>query len=380
MLLGIKTKLDLSINQKVLMSKHAGIRRFTFNWGLATWQELYKSGCKFNYRTLRTFFNKYIKAEYTWIKEKGICQKITEFAFEDLNAAFGRFFKKQANYPSFKKKGKNDSFTLRVRQFAYAGEPVHRNWLTINCGGKPMPFGGRSIKLPTIGWVKLYESLPHGTTSKVTISRIADDWYISFTYNQKKPEGIQSKIDAVGIDLGVKTLATLSSGVIFDNAKYLRSNLKKLARNMRQLARKEYGSSNRNKLKIKLQRMYRRIAFLRKDLLHKITHYICKNHAKIVVEDLNVSGMLSNGNLALSISDCGFYEFKRQLEYKCKKFNSQLIIAPRWFASSKICSTCGHKHENLTLKDRVYECLNCGLKIDRDLNAALNLAKLAYSI
>ena len=360
-LLGIKTKLDLNVTQKVLMSKHAGIRRFTFNWGLATWQELYKSRCKFNYRTLRAFFNKYLKAEYTWIKEKGICQKVTEFAFEDLNAAFGRFFRKQANYPSFKKKGKNDSFT-------------------INCGGKPMPFGGRSIKLPTIGWVKLYENLPHGTTSKVTISRIADHWYISFTYNQKKPENIQSKIDAVGIDLGIKTLATLSSGVVFDNAQYLRSNLKQLARLQKQLARKEQVSSNRNKLKTKLQRMYRRIAFLRKDLLHKITHYLCKNHSRIVIEDLNVSGMLSNSKLALSISDCGFYEFKRQLEYKAKKFDCKLIIADRWFASSKICSTCGHKHETLTLKDRVYECSSCGLKIDRDLNAALNLAKLAYSM
>ena len=126
--------------------------------------------------------------------------------------------------------------------------------------------------------------------------------------------------------------------------------------------------------------MYRRIAFLRKDFLHKITHYICKNHAKIVEFDLNVSGMLSNSNLALSISDCGFYEFKRQLEYKSKKFDCKLIIADRWFASSKICSTCGHKHETLTLKHRVYECSNCGLKIDRDLNAALNLAKLAYSM
>ncbi|MDY6898101.1 MAG: RNA-guided endonuclease TnpB family protein [Cyanobacteriota bacterium] len=361
MLLGIKTKLDLSDDQKVLMSKHAGIKRFTFNWGLATGQYLYNCGCKFNYRTLRTFFNKHLKKEYAWIKEKGICQKVTEFAFEDLNRAFTNFFEGRAKYPNFKKKGKNDSFT-------------------INCGGKPMPFGGKSIKLPTIGRVKLHEGLPHGTTSKVTISRIADDWYISFAYNQKKPENTFSKIEAVGVDLGIKTLATLSTGVRINNAKYLSNNLKQLACLQRQLARKEYGSNNRKKLKTKLQRMYRRIAFLRKDLLHKITHYICKNHAKIVIEDLNVSGMLSNGNLALSISDCGFYEFKRQLEYKSKKFGCQLIIADRWFASSKICSTCGHKHETLTLKDRVYECSNCGLKIDRDLNAALNLAKLAYSI
>ncbi|MGB3636227.1 MAG: RNA-guided endonuclease TnpB family protein [Rivularia sp. (in: cyanobacteria)] len=360
-LLGIKTKLDLNNTQKVLMSKHAGIKRFTYNWGLAAWQELYQAGCKFNYRTLRTFFNKHVKTEYSWIKEKGICQKITEFAFEDLNNAFTRFFKKLGDYPKFKKKGNNNSFT-------------------INCGGKPMPFGSRSIKLPTIGWVKLHEGLPSGTTSKVTISNIADDWYISFTYYQKKPNNIESRINAVGVDLGIKTLATLSTGVRIENAKYLTKHLRQLARLQKKLACKEYGSSNRKKLKVKLQRMYRRIAFLRKDLLHKITHYICKNHANIVIEDLNVSGMLSNGNLALSISDCGFYEFKGQLEYKSKKFHCQLIIADRWYASSKICSTCGHKHENLTLKDRVYQCSNCGLKIDRDLNAALNLVKLAYSI
>ncbi|MDJ0620603.1 MAG: transposase [Calothrix sp. MO_192.B10] len=361
MLLGIKTKLKLTSEQKVLMSKHAGIKRFTYNWGLATWQELYKAGCKFSHRTLRTFFNNQVKASYSWIKEKGICQKITEFAFEDLNNAFTRFFKKLGDYPKFKKKGKNDSFT-------------------VNCGGKPMPFGGKSIKLPTIGWVNLYEGLPHGTTSKVTISRIADDWYISFTYNQRKPQNLESKIPVVGVDLGIKTLATLSTGKIFKNATYLRKYLKELARLQRRLQRKEKGGNNRLKAKKKLQKMYARIAFLRKDLLHKITTYICKNHATIVLEDLNVSGMMSNSNLALSISDCGLYEFRRQIEYKSKKLGCKLIFAARWYPSSKLCSTCSHKHDKLTLKDRVFICPSCGLTMGRDLNAAINLAKLAYSI
>lgn len=359
MLLGVKTKLNLTDSQKVLMSKHAGIKRFTYNWGLATWQDLYKAACKFNYRTLRTFFNKHLKTEYPWIKEKGICQKITEFAFEDLNQGFSRFFKGLGEYPKFKKKGKNDSFT-------------------VNCGGKPMAFGGSSIKLPIIGWVKLYEDLPHGTTSKITISRIADDWYISFAYYQKKPKVNFNKIPAVGVDLGIKTLVTLSTGVIFENAKYLAKSLKQLGNIQKKLQRKEYGSNNTKKVKTKLQRIHRRIKFLRNDLLHKITNYICKNHAKIVIENLNVSGMLKNDNLSRAISDCGFYEFKRQLEYKAKKFDCELIIADQWFASSKLCSNCGYKHENLTLKHRVYKCSNCNLEIDRDLNAALNLLKLAF--
>ncbi len=360
MLLGIKTKLNLTDAQKVLMAKHAGIARFTFNWGLAVWRDFYKSGYKFSCRTLRTFFNKYVKTEFKWIKEKGICQKITEFAFENLNNAFQRFFKKQADYPQFKKKGKNDSFT-------------------INSGGKPIPFGGKSIKLPTIGWVKLYESLPHSTTNKIVISRIANDWYISFAYYQKKPKLVDNRRPAVGVDLGVKTLATLSSKDIFHNAKYLAKNLKQIAKLQRELARKQYGSSNRNKAKIKLQKVYRRIASLRKDLLHKITSYICKNNATIVIENLNVSGMLANNKLSRAISDCGFYEFKRQLEYKADKFGCKLIIADRWYPSSKLCSTCGHPHQNLTLFDRVFKCYNCGLEIDRDYNASLNLEKLAYN-
>ena len=188
---------------------------------------------------------------------------------------------------------------------------------------------------------------------KSWIYPIADDWYISFAYNQKKPEVNRDRIPVVSVDLGVKKLATLSTGRIFENAKHLKSHLKQLARLQRQLDRKEYGSNNRIKAKIKLQRIYVRIAFIRKDLLHKITSYICKNHATIVIEDLNVSGMLSNGNLALSISDCGFYEFRRQLEYKVKKFACNLIVADRCFPSSKTCSTCGHKQDKLTIKHRV---------------------------
>ncbi|MDJ0735722.1 MAG: transposase [Nostocaceae cyanobacterium] len=230
-----------------------------------------------------------------------------------------------------------------------------------------MPFGGNSIKLPTIGWVKLHEGLSHGTTCKVTISRIADDWYIAFSYYQKKPVPIVDIIPAVGVDLGIKTLATLSRVVIFDNAKYLAKNLKQLAHLHQELQPKVKGSNNLNKAKRKLQIMHRRIAFLRKDLLHKITNYICKNHATIVIEDLNVSGMLKNGKLSQAISDCGLHELKRQLECKSKKFGCELIIADRWYASSKLCSTCGDKHESLTLKDRVYKCYNCGLSIDRML-------------
>jgi putative transposase len=354
MLLAIKTKLKLNKEQQVLMAKHAGISRFTYNWGRAAWEDLFSSGLKPNKFMLKKFFNQHVKAEYKWIKEKGICQKVTEFAFENLGNAYDRFFKKLGEKPKYKKKGINDSFT-------------------INAGGKPILVGGISIKLPTIGWVKTYEGLPHTNCTKVTISKSADSWFISFYYEQEcKPSVKEHEI--VGVDLGVKTLATLSTGVTFENPKHYRNNLKKLKKQQRSLSRKPQGSSNRFKARLKLARLHARISNLRKDTLHKLTTYLSKNHATVVIEDLNVSGMLSNHNLAGAIADCGFYEFKRQLTYKTEKFGSKLIITDRWFASSKTCSNCGCKKERLSLSERIYICDHCGLEIDRDLNAARNLS------
>jgi putative transposase len=227
MRLAIKTKLKLNKEQQVLMAKHAGISRFTYNWGLATWFDLVKSGLKPNKFMLKKFFNQYVKSEYAWIKEKGICQKVTEFAFENLGNAYDRFFKKLGEKPKYKKKGINDSFT-------------------INAGGKPILLGGTSIKLPTIGWVKTYEGLPHTTCSKITISRTADSWFISFYYEQEfKPSVKEHEI--VGVDLGVKTLANLSTGVTFENPKHYRNNLRKLKRQSKSLSRKPQGSNNRFK-------------------------------------------------------------------------------------------------------------------------------------
>lgn len=338
------------------MAKHAGIARFSYNWGLATWQDLYKDGLKPNKYLLKKFFNNHVKPEYAWIKEPGICQKITQYAFDQLGNAFDRFFKKQGKYPRFKKKGLNDSFT-------------------IDAGGKPIAVAGTSIKLPTVGWVKTFEGLPHTTTNKLTISRTADDWYIAFTYEQPQ-QIIEKAVDIVGVDLGVKVLATLSTGVVFPNPQHYKKALVKLQRLSKSLDRKQLGSNRRNRDKNKLARHHATVANTRKDTLHKTTTYLSKNHAKIVVEDLNVSGMLANHKLSQSIADCGFHEFKRQLMYKAEKFGSEIILADRWFPSSKTCSNCGHI-QNMPLSERIYNCGNCGHVIDRDLNSAINLSRLA---
>jgi putative transposase len=359
MLLSIKTKLKLSSYQKEVMAKHAGIARFTYNWGLATWNELYKDGFKPNKYLLKKFFNNHVKTVLPWIKEKGICQKITQYAFDNLGSAFDNFFNKRGDYPKFKKKGRHDSFT-------------------IDAGGKPIPVRGTSIKVPTIGWVKTYEGLPHITTTKITISRTANDWFMAFAYEVDCEPSVKS-VDVVGVDLGVKTLATLSTGETFDNPKNYKKQLRKLQRLSRAHSRKVNGSNHKYKSKIKLARHHAKVANIRFDTLHKITNHLCKNHAIIVVEDLNVSGMLKNNKLAQAIADCGFHEFRRQLEYKCEKFGSQLIVASQWYPSSKTCSCCGYKKDKLSLSERVFNCEQCHASIDRDLNAAINLSRLALA-
>jgi putative transposase len=358
MLLSIKTQLKLNSYQRVLMSKHAGIARFTYNWGLATWQSLYKDGYKPNHRLLRTFFNNNVKTnpDLGWLKEKNICQKVTEFAFEQLGDSYKRFFKGQSEYPKFKKKGKSS------------------HSFTINASGKPIPIGGTSIKLPTIGWVKTYEGLPHVTASKLTISERAGNWYISFAFEQT-PKPVASKIPVVGVDLGIKELATLSTGVVFSNPKTSKRFKKKLARQQRELARKVRGSNQYLKQKLKVAKTHKRVSDIRLDATHKATTTISKNHAKIVIETLNVSGMMANHKLAGSVADANFYELRRQLEYKSKKFGSEVILAGRFYPSSKTCSSCGHI-QDMPLKLRVFDCGKCGLSIHRDFNAAKNLAHL----
>jgi putative transposase len=276
---------------------------------------------------------------------------------DNLGDAFSRFFSGKGGYPNFKKKGHHDSFA-------------------IDAGGKPIPVGGRSIKLPTVGWVKTYEGLPHTTCKSITISRTADSWFIAFAYEQEH-EPTTKQHDVVGVDLGVKELATLSTGVVFPNPKHYKANLEKLRRLSKKFSRKVKGSNNRYKAKTKLAKHHAKVANLRKNALHQITTFLCKNHAKIVVEDLNVSGMLANHKLAKAIAaTSGFHEFKRQLEYKAKKFGCEIIIADRWFPSSKTCSNCGHI-QDMPLKERTYNCKSCGHSMDRDLNAAINLSRLA---
>ena len=359
MLLGFKTELKLNNYQKNQLAQHCGVARHAWNWGLGLTkyildQNLANPQEKIKFPTaitLHKWLVAMVKPECPWYYQVSKCAP--QYALRQLSQAWKQAFKKLKKPPRFKKKGRNDSYTvdgsLQVDQ--------------------------KRVKVPIIGWLKTYERLPIDQKPKsFTISRKADRWFISWIL-EIEPTNHPKSVDVVGVDLGIKTLATLSTRKMFEGAKSYRQYENKLSRLQWLNRHKIKGSHNWKKAQIKIARLHRKISNIRQDTLHKLTTYLAKNHSQIVIEDLNVSGMMANHKLAQAIGDMGFYEFRRQLEYKCELYGSELVIADRWFASSKTCSGCGTKKEKLSLSERVFKCNCCGLKIDRDLNAAINLQK-----
>jgi putative transposase len=355
-LLGFKTELKLNNQQRIALAKHCGVARHAWNWGLGLTKQILDHNkdnpdSKIKFPTaidLHKWLVALVKSEHEWYYE---CSKSTpQQALMALRESWKRCFNKTAGVPKFKKKGKRDSFTLE---------------------GIVKILSNNKIQVPVIGILKTYERLPQVLTKSCTISRQADRWFISFRFEVETAVGTSNSV--LGVDLGVKTLATLSTGEVILGAKSYKKYETKLSRMQWLNRHKIIGSANWKKAQIQIARLHRKIANIRKDTLHKLTTLLAKNHGTVVIEDLNVSGMLANHKLASSIADMGFFEFRRQLTYKCKLYGSNLVVVDRWFPSSKTCSNCGTKKETLSLSERVFECGNCGFTIDRDLNAAINL-------
>jgi len=358
-------ELDPNNVQRSSLLQHAGVARFTYNWALDQRIKLYKDNQGNDRFTNPMKQHKLLtslkKTQFPWMYECSKCAP--QEALRDLGRAFKNFQRglkegKHIGFPKFKSKGRHDSF---------------RMYGTIR-------FEGRQIQLPRIGKIRIKERRRiyyRGRILSVTVRRRANRWFVSITVEEeiKDPKPIISY--AVGVDLGIKTLATLSDGTTFSNPRALERRIKKLRELSKSLSRKKKGSKNREKAKLRLARMHLQIFNIRQDTLHKLTTYLAKNHSKIVIENLGVSGMMKNRRLARAIADVGMYEFRRQLEYKCQWYGSRLYVAKRTFPSSKKCSSCGHKKKELSLPEREYECEECGLRLDRDLNAALNLVTVS---
>ena len=360
MLLGFKTELKLNNQQRTALMKHCGVARHAWKWGLGLTKQILdhnkvnpNSKIKFpSAIDLHKWLVALVKSENEWYYE---CSKSTpQQALMALRDAWKDCFSKKKGVPKVKKKGRKDSFTLE---------------------GTVKILGNNKIQVPAIGVLKTYERLPQVLIKSCTISRQADRWFISFRFDVEQQQS--NKTSVVGVDLGVKNLATLSTGEVIAGAKSYKKYEAKLSRMQWLNRHKIIGSNNWKKAQMQVARLHRKIANIRKDTLHKLTTLLAKNHGTVVIEDLNVSGMMANHKLAKAIADMGFYEFRRQLTYKCELYGSKLVVVERWFPSSKTCSSCGTKKETLTLNERVFECGHCGFTIDRDLNAAINLSLYA---
>ena len=345
------------------MNRCSGTARFVYNWALADRIERYKAGNPTGYYEQKKRFNALKHEQFPWISETPYT--ITESAFRNLNAAYENFFRRvkqgaeQKGFPKFKSRHRSrKTFTVR-------GVVIEQE----------------RIRLPSMGWFRLAEKgyLPEGKyqTNAVTVSERAGEWWVSIQVETEVP-GKNGNQGIVGIDLGVKTLATCSDGTAFDNPKVFQQYEKRLARLNRELSRRKQGGANWKKTKTKLRKLHAKIARVRVHTAHDISRYVTANTLPevIVLEDLNIAGMVKNRRLAKAVSDSAMGELSRQIEYKAEWYGAELLRADRWYPSSKTCSQCGCIKDDLALADRTFICEDCGLEIDRDLNAALNLAAL----
>jgi putative transposase len=350
-----KIALDPTVKQRRYFARAAGIARFVFNWALAEWDRQYESGGKPNGMTLKKQFNAVYPALFPWVAD--VHRDCHAQPFTDLQAAFNNFFKGLAARPVFKRKNKDrQSFYVANDKFALAG---------------------KTVRLPVIGGVRMRETLRFA--GKIASARVVEEcgrWFLCVSVDVGEAAWPRTGDGIIGVDLGIAALATLSTGEQVENPKPLHKAQERLRRANRKLARRQKGSKNRNKQRRIVAKIHRRIRNIRRDVLHQLTSRLCKNHATVAIEDLNASGMAKNHRLAQALNDASFGLFRTFLTYKAKLYGNRIVVADRFYPSSKTCSVCGLVKDQLLLGERTFHC-ECGLRIDRDLNAARNLVKLA---
>ena len=374
----LKIELKLTVAQKIKVCQTIGTERFIYNEYIKYNQEQYKLGNKF---VSANDFSKYLNNIYLpnnpdkkWIKD--VSSKSVKQAMIYGEQAFKRFFKGLSAFPVFKKKGKNELGAYFVKN-----------------NKKDFEFYRHKIKIPTLKFVRVkeYGYIPKNTNIKSgTITKIANRYFLSLIIEVKdivKTENTSTK--GLGIDLGIKDTAICSDGMVFKNinkTKKVKKLKKKLKREQRKMSRSyEYSKSkkiklkelkNFNKKKLKVQKIFYRLNCIRDDYNNKMVNEITRAKLKyITIEDLKVSNMIKNKHLSKAIQEQNFYSIRTKLINKCKERNIELRLVDTFYPSSKICSCCGNIKKDLKLNDRNYKCYNCGIEIDRDYNASINLEK-----
>lgn len=368
MILSKKVRLKPTPEQEQKLWQSVGTSRFIYNYTLAKQEENYKNGGKFisdnNIRKELTILKQ--TDEYKWLNE--VSNNVAKQAVKDACNAYKRYFKKQAGKPKFKSRRTskpsfyNDCHKLKVKT--------------------------KQVLLEKVGWVETSEQIP--TNTKYTNPRISFDgkyWYLSVGIEANPPK-VELTDESIGIDVGIKDLAICSNGITIPNINKTKA-VKKLEKRLRRLQRKVSNKYQLNKegrtfVKtcniIKLERdirlIHRKLFNIRNNHIHQATTKIVKTKpSRVVMETLNIQGMMKNRHLSKAIASQGLYEFKRQMQYKCEFYGIEFVEADRFYPSSKLCSECGHKKVKLLLSERTYTCEECGVILDRDYNASVNLSR-----
>lgn len=360
MLLAHKVELRPSKEQHERLLQWVGTTRHCFNSLLSNFS---KEGVKFSKKSAREYLYNTLRVENEWYSD--VSQNILQESINDLENAYKRFFKKIGGYPRFKKRGSKDSFSIRdKKKFKVEGNNLYLEKFNKGAKGKPL---------------KLREKLRFdGVPKQVTISFQNGKWFASILVEGCSTyKGDFNQHGNVGIDLGIKDLATLSDGTTFQKSNKLSKSLKRLQRRQRYLSKKKKGSNRYVKAKLSISNLHFRIRKQREALLHNVSHKITSSYKVICLEDLSVSSMTKGKNKKLNrmILDVGMYELRRQLEYKSFLRGVDIHFVDRYYPSSKIHHECGAKNDTLKLGESSWKCENCGQLVDRDLNAARNILK-----
>lgn len=368
-------RLNPTPEQEVYFRKACGVARHSYNWALARWKQYRAEGTWAKMKDLKAEYNQIKKEQFPWVYEVTKCAPEQEFA--NLGHAFENYWrmKKEGTLPKLKhprKDGEEGGFP-RFKSKKHDTRSFYLN-------NDKFSVEGHEISIPKLGVVNMSEELRfHGKILSAVISERAGWWFVSIAVEVERDPHTHTG-NAVGIDLGIKTLATTSSGQVYENQRYYYQGLGRIKGLSKGLSRKQQGSRNWWKNVKKLAKAHYCVSCQRQDTLHKMTTRLAQTYALIGLEDLHTKGILANHSLAQAVSDASFFEVRRQLCYKAEQYGGYVQLVDRWYPSSKTCSACGWEDTDLTLADRIFQCEWCSTVLDRDFNASLNIRNEAVRL